>query len=119
MHSCHCADCLRWVGGPFMALHFPAGVKIVEPSTVNWYQSSDWAERGSCGHCGTALFWRLRSDHGMTVVSAGSLDQNEELDPIEEHIYIDKKPPWYDFADDAPRLTAAQFMARIQAGQQQ
>lgn len=102
-----------------MALHFPAGVKIVEPSTVNWYQSSDWAERGSCGHCGTALFWRLRSDHGMTVVSAGSLDQNEELDPIEEHIYIDKKPPWYDFADDAPRLTAAQFMARIQAGQQQ
>ena len=114
VHSCHCPDCVRWVGGPFMALHFTEGVEIIDPASVNWYQSSDWAERGSCMNCGTALFWRLRSDHGLTVVAAGSLDRNEKLKPIEEHIYIDKKPPWYDFADDAPRLTGAEFFARMQ-----
>ena len=97
-----------------MALHFSDGVRITDPAAVNWYQSSEWAERGSCKNCGTTLFWRLQSDHGMTVVTAGSLDRNEELEPIEEHIYIDKKPPWYDFADDAPRLTSQEFLARLQ-----
>jgi len=36
------------------------------------------------------------------------------LGAIEEHIYIDKKPPWYEFSDDAPRLTGAEFFARLQ-----
>jgi hypothetical protein len=28
-----------------------------------------------------------------------------------EHIWIDDKPDWYDFADNTPRKTAAQAMA--------
>ncbi len=114
VHLCHCPDCVRWIGGPFMGLLFADGVTVADPAAVNWYQSSDWGERGSCRTCGTALFWRLRGNHQTTIVTAGSLDRNDALEPIEEHIFIDKKPPWYEFADDAPRLTAAEFMARMQ-----
>ncbi len=114
LHCCHCPDCMRWAGGPLMALHFSGGIQIADPAAVNWYQSSDWAERGSCKTCGSALFWRLRADHGMTVATAGSLDRHEKLSPIAEHIYIDAKPPWYDFAGDAPCLTSTEFLARLQ-----
>ena len=30
---------------------------------------------------------------------------------ISAHIWIDDKPGWYNFADDAPRKTAAQCLA--------
>lgn len=46
------------------------------------------------------------------------MDRNDALEPIEEHIFIDRKPPWYDFADDAPRLTAAEFMEHMQGVQE-
>ena len=116
VHICHCPDCVGWTGGPLMGLQFANGVAVSDPAAVNWYKSSAWAERGSCKTCGSALFWRLRSDHNIVVVSAGSLDGKDALEPLEEHIFIDKKPPWYEFADDAPRLTGAEFMARLQAG---
>ncbi len=114
VHVCHCGDCIGWTGGPLMAVQFAQGVAVSDPAAVNWYKSSARAERGSCKICGSALFWRLRSDHNMVAVTAGSLDRIDALGAIEEHIYIDKKPPWYEFSDDAPRLTGAEFFARLQ-----
>ena len=114
VHLCHCPDCVRWVGGPFMGLRFEDGVAVTDPAAVDWYQSSAWGERGFCKTCGAALFWRLRDDHRITIVTAGSLDRNDALEPIAEHIFVDRKPSWYDFADDAPCLTAEEFMARMQ-----
>ena len=108
---CHCTDCVRWTGGPFMALQFSGGADIEGP--VNWFKSSEWGERGSCATCGTAMFWRLQ-DGRMLTITAGSLDDKESLAPIAEHIFIEQKNDYYEFADDAPRLTGAELMARAQ-----
>lgn len=114
VHTCHCADCARWNGGPLMAVEFENGIKVEGP--VNWYQSSDWGERGSCSTCGSALFWRMR-DRSRINVAVGALDDRSVIEKIASHIFFDSKPDFYDFADDAPRLTGAEVVAQFLAGQ--
>jgi hypothetical protein len=113
IHACHCADCRRWTGGPFLGLQFSEGVAIDDPDQVNWFESSAWAARGSCRTCGTTLFYRLAAAPENLIVTAGSLDDASDLGAIGEHIFIDSKPPYYDFAGDAPRITGAELFARF------
>lgn len=112
VHVCHCSDCAKWLGGPFMGVTFEDGGDIDGP--VRWFKSSGHGERGSCGTCGSALFWRMQ-DGGFFTDTAGSLDTATHLAPIDEHIFIDSKPAYYDFTGKAPRLTAAEIMARFAA----
>jgi hypothetical protein len=118
IHVCHCADCRRWTGGPFMGVEFSDGVTIDDPAAVRWYESSTWAMRGSCAVCGTALFYRLNAAPENLVVTAGSLADQASVAPIGEHIFIDSKPAYYEFADDAPRITGAETFARFLAAQE-
>lgn len=113
VHCCHCRDCARWNGGPLMAAEFSDGIETNGP--VRWFRSSDWAERGSCERCGSALFWRMQ-DRSMMNAAAGSFDDQSIFKKIESHIFIDGKPAYYEFADDAPRLTAAQVIEAATGG---
>jgi hypothetical protein len=108
---CHCADCRRWTGGPFFSLRFAESMELADPTKVRWFESSEWAERGSCAKCGSALFWKMK-DTADPAVAAGAIDDQSALPPIEEHIFIDGKPPYVDYADDAARLTGAETIAR-------
>ena len=112
-HICHCGMCRKWAGGPLMALACTGGAKFTDKSGLAWYQGSKWAERGFCSKCGSSLFWRLAEDHdAMLVVAVESLDDAGGLS-LHQHIYVDAKPAHYDFADDRPRLTEAEFLASI------
>jgi hypothetical protein len=115
IHVCHCESCRRWSGGPAICVSFSGGFDIADPEAVLWFQSSEWAERGSCRSCGSTLFYRLTGDTPYMNVSAGSLDQQDGLGTIHEHIYADAKPSYYEFADGAPRTTGAEFVARFQS----
>jgi hypothetical protein len=109
-YCCHCRDCARWNGGLAMAVDFSEGFRIEGP--VRWYASSEHAERGSCAKCGSALFWRTR-DGSMITAAVGAFDDQTLFTGLERHIFIDRKPAYYDFADDAPRLTGDQAMAAL------
>jgi hypothetical protein len=110
-YCCHCGDCARWNGGPAMAVDFSGGFTFDGP--LRWYASSDEAERGSCATCGSALFWRTR-DGSMMTAAVGAFDEPAMFKRLTRHIYIDRKPTYYDFADDAPRLTEAQVKGQQQ-----
>lgn len=112
---CHCDMCRRWTGGPMMALHTEAPITLDRDETLAWYDSSDWAARGFCNRCGTSLFYRLKQVPDDLVVGAGSLDDPTAVDGIENHIFIDEKPAYYDFADGSPRLTGAEVIALFSA----
>lgn len=108
---CHCTDCQRWVGGPFMGVE-PESVTIDGP--VTWYRSSEWAERGFCATCGSTLFWRLQNGSHLTV-TAGTLEDLSAVKGIREHIFVDHQPGYYDFKDDAPRKTGTEAIADAMA----
>lgn len=106
---CHCGMCLRWCGGPFMALHCKGPVAFEGEDHIVRYRSSDWAERGFCGACGSNLFYFLIPD-GQYVLSALALDDTSGL-KLTNQIFIDEKPDWYAFANEIETLTGEEAFA--------
>lgn len=102
--ACHCQMCRTWGGGPLLALESVTQVDIDGEEHVTVYPSSDWAERGFCGRCGTHLFYRLKhNDH--YAIPAGLVDGGEAWN-FDAQIFIDVKPPWYAFANHTRDMTS-------------
>jgi hypothetical protein len=115
VHVCHCNICRKWHGGPSLTISCaPKTVAINDPEgALKWYQSSEWAERGFCSHCGTSMFSKLLGDAPLYYgVSAALLDKQDDLF-TSEHIFIDKKPCYYQFDDECKKLTEAEFLAQF------
>jgi hypothetical protein len=101
--ACHCEQCRR-TSGHFAAMTRTATADIAYTSldTLKWYRSSDTAERGFCGECGSNLFWRpIGGD--TTSITAGTLDTPTGLS-IEKHIFVGAKSDYYELPDDLPKL---------------
>ena len=64
---------------------------------LKWYRSSDVAERGFCGNCGSNLFYRPFGK-GRVSIYSGSIDGNTGL-VIESQIWIEEKGDYYDLPD--------------------
>ncbi len=101
---CHCDMCRRWTGGPFFAVHCGQNVTFLGDTPLI-YQSSEWAERGFCGKCGTHLFYHLLPKNEY-ILSAG-LFQDQDFD-LESEIFIDEKPDYYAFSNETKKLTGQQ-----------
>ena len=109
--ACHCGMCRRWSAGPYLSVHCPGEATFSNDEGLEWWAGSIWAERGFCKRCGASLFYRLRQNPSqMIIVSSEALDEADDL-VLDRHIYVDAKPDRYDFADDRPRLTEADFLA--------
>ena len=111
---CHCGMCRKFSGGIELGLEVPpGGITWESAETVRTYASSEWAERGFCGTCGSSLFWRLTAPgpmQGMLSLAAGALDSLEGLE-FESEIYIDQKPSAYAFSGERKQMTEAEVVA--------
>lgn len=94
---CHCGMCRKWTGGPFMAVDCGTEVGFTGHEFIGTYASSEWAERGFCKQCGSALFYRL-NESGQYILSAGILDCEAELE-LDHQVFIDEKPQYYQFSN--------------------
>lgn len=108
---CHCSMCRTWGGGPFMAISGDS-FTITGEDHVKRYASSDWAERAFCKSCGTNLWYRFTpTDHYGFLVGLFDLEALK----IEQQIFVDEKPDFYDFAQKTPMKTGAQIIAEAEA----
>ena len=89
-----------------------AGVVFAGDENIGIYDSSEWAERGFCKIFGSNLFYRLKATGGYHM-PVGVFD-DQSVFRITGEIFIDRKPPGYDFAGDHPRLTEAETMAMFE-----
>jgi hypothetical protein len=93
-----------------MSVRFADGVTLTRGDGLVWHASSDFGERGFCRDCGASLFWRATGVERDWAISVGALEPGHGQE-IAAHIWIDDKPGFYDFADDAPRKTEAECLA--------
>lgn len=107
--ACHCGFCRRWSGGPMLAVHCGPDVQFEGREHITVYPSSEWAERAFCRQCGTHLYYRLLAS-GEYFVPAGAFDSNDFA--LVSQLYVDKKPPYYTFADRTAMLTEQQVIER-------
>lgn len=99
--ACHCSQCRRTSGhyGAFTAV--PLGeLKLLDERGLKWFRSSETAERGFCGECGSSLFWK-RDGAGRLSVAAGALDQPTGL-ALAGHIFVASKGDYYALGDGLP-----------------
>ncbi|MEX1107446.1 MAG: GFA family protein [Dongiaceae bacterium] len=107
-HACHCGMCRRWAGGPSFSAS-ASGVEFKGAENILRYDSSEWAERGSCKRCGGNLFYYLKpADQYMMCV--GTFDEPKGFELVGE-IFIDHKPDGYAFAGNLPKQTEAEILA--------
>ncbi|MFN4039008.1 MAG: GFA family protein [Erythrobacter sp.] len=109
---CHCTMCQRWGGA------FYAGVKgdkavVTGEDAITIYRSSNWAERAFCKHCGSNL-WYCFVPTGNRSFLAGLFDLPTGFG-IEQQIFVDEKPDWYDLAQASLMKTGAEIIAEAKA----
>ncbi len=109
--ACHCAMCRRWTGGPLLALHCEGPVAFEGEEHIVRYRSSEWAERGFCGICGSNLFYKIVESE-LHIMAAGLLDDQSDL-TLDSQIFIDEKPGFYDFANQTSTMTGAEVFAKF------
>lgn len=103
MSACHCGICRRWGGGPSMTVETHEAPVITGAEHVKTFSSSEWAERGFCGNCGTHLFYRLKKGSFYSL-SVGLFEQASSW-PFTLQVFVDDKPGNYDFANATKRMT--------------
>ena len=101
--ACHCSQC-RKTSGNFVAATRVAKVDLTFDSmtTLKWFKSSDEAERGFCGTCGSNLFWQRQIGENISI-TAGTIDPPTGLH-IAQHIFVGDKSDFYDLFDDVEKL---------------
>ena len=111
--ACHCNMCRRWGGGPLMAIDCGTDVSIEGQENVTVFNTSEWAERGFCGKCGSHLFYRLKQT-GQHIMAAGIFDDGQGLQ-FDHQVFIDEKPSYYSFANETHDMTGAEIFAKYGA----
>lgn len=100
---CHCEQCRRTSGHHVAAsAALAADLVLTESAGLNWYRSSDSAERGFCYLCGSNLFWRRLKGHYVSIM-AGTLDGPTGLAAC-EHIFTEAAGDYYSIDDELPRF---------------
>ena len=112
--ACHCETCRRWSGGPFVEIMAGTEVDFSGADNISVYQSSDWAERAFCRHCGTHLYYRLK-ENGQYIMPVGLFDDDAGL-TFETEVFVDEQPHYYAFANKTERLTGAELFAKFSGG---
>ncbi len=107
--ACHCNMCRKWSGGPLMAVDCGTEVGFTGHEFIGVYASSEWAERGFCKQCGSALFYKLKAS-GQYILPAGILDIEPEL-VFDHQVFIDEKPRYYSFSNTTKNMTGAELFA--------
>ncbi len=113
VEACHCGMCRRWGGGPLLAVPGGKDVRFGGEDQIGCFDSSEWAQRGFCKQCGTHLFYKLKPT-GEYMLPAGLFQPGTDFD-FHGQIFIDKKPAYYEFANQTEMLTEQEVFEKYGA----
>ncbi|GAB1265355.1 GFA family protein [Aurantivibrio infirmus] len=109
--ACHCNMCRKWGGGPYLEVDCGTNVSFDNVANISVYDSSEWAERGFCKHCGSHLFYRIKEGQ-LHMVPVGLFDNDEGL-VFDHQVFIEEKPSYYDFSNKTKNRTGAEIFAEF------
>ena len=103
---CHCSQCRKQTGHYYAATNVVGDrLEIEGAEDVTWYAASDFARRGFCRQCGSALFWK-HNHSDIVSVMAGAFHAPTGLKG-EAHIFVADKGDYYSIDDGLPQFAAS------------
>src|SRR5262245_52586723 len=103
--NCHCVMCRKQHGAAFATFAVWEKERFLLTAGqegLRFYRSGPKSERQFCAGCGASLFW-LERGGSRICIAAGTLDGDPGR-PIERHIFVASKAPWYEITDDLPQF---------------
>lgn len=99
---CHCKQC-RVSHSHYVAYTAVSRENLTFETDrgLRWYRSSDEAQRGFCGTCGSRLFWNGDTRPYISI-AAGCLDEPTGL-TADAHIFVRDKGDCYAIQDGLPQ----------------
>ncbi len=73
-----------------MSVNCGPDVSFNDEQCIRVFDSSEWAERGFCNHCGSHIFYRLK-ENGEYIIPVGIFDSDGGF-VFDKQIFIDRKP---------------------------
>jgi len=108
LRACHCDMCRQHTSGAFFSIEtVPDTIEVTGPATE--FKSSDWANRGFCGMCGSTLWYGFDADRSRNL-SAG-LFPDAGGGQLKIEFFYDQWPQVYALAGDPKKLTTDQTLA--------
>ncbi len=102
-YYCHCRTCQKTTGAPAeVAVFVKPGTLRFTKEEPKYFQTSHFAKRGFCPHCGSRLVWISPKRPEWTNVPIGSLDNSDDVAPY-EHVCVESQLSWYEVDDNLPR----------------
>ena len=105
VEACHCSQCRKWTGHFLASAEVPrSALKILDPESVSWFQSSAKARRGFCSTCGTSLFFDPtdKEKHNWIGILMGAFDTATDSE-LALHIFVAEKGDYYEITDGLPQ----------------
>ena len=102
---CHCTRCQRAHGAPFVTWVGAAESRVTirdQDGFLNWYSSSEEAERGFCSRCGSSLFFRSLKWPAELHIARANFTDAIDREP-QAHVYFDTHAKWFAVTDDLPK----------------
>ncbi len=115
MRACHCSMCRKHTSSMFMSVKLDQdSIEIEGP--VKTFKSSEWAQRGFCGTCGSTLYYG--SADGQFRNLAAGLFENATGAPLVMEFYEDTCPDAYALVDKGQqKLSTEQTIALFTEGE--
>lgn len=106
---CHCRKCQKSTGSAVAAwMDFTTDqVSWQGEADLAEYSSTQYARRGFCRNCGSAISYRDVRHPLYISLAIASLDDPEQVKPT-YHIYTDSQLSWLNIVDDCKRYPQAQ-----------
>jgi hypothetical protein len=99
--ACHCGSCQRVSGGPFLAFADYDSPSVRWTQAPDVWASSDFAERGYCKVCGSAISMTYLFKREEIGVTLGTIKEaNPPIAGLSSHIFLAEKAPWFVIPDD-------------------
>lgn len=96
---CHCGQCHKQTGHHYATTNIAMGdFQLLATTSLQWYESSEFAKRGFCNHCGSVLFWKPNHERYISVL-IGAIDGDKSHYRAQKHIFIADKAPYYQLND--------------------
>jgi hypothetical protein len=105
--ACHCRDCQRFTGSAFaVVVAVPSPSLKVEGATTRFTCTGDSGKpihRMFCPTCGSGLFDEAEFMPGVAMLSVGTLDDPDQVQPL-VHVYCARAQPWVAFPEGAVKF---------------
>jgi len=99
VYFCHCKQCRSWGGHYCAAVGInKAQLSFSRSDSLKWFASSEKAQRGFCGDCGSSLFFKEKGSSEI-FIWAGTISDQADLKPG-AHMYTKDSGSYYSIPND-------------------